>query len=90
MSVEFRALSEDTPGPKWARQFAEYWPSYSAWWAREGLSGRPTYHESRQAIRKHMPELLSLYDELCELVGGGDMEARFLSVYCPLNRYFPD
>lgn len=83
MSVEFRALSEDTPGPKWARQFAEYWPSYSAWWAREGLSGRPTYHESRQAIRKHMPELLSLYDELCELVGGGDMEARFLSFYCP-------
>ena len=83
MTLEFRSLSEDNPGPRWARQFAEYWPSYAAWWAREGLSGRPTYHECRQAIRKHMPEILALYDELCELVGGGDVEARFLSFYCP-------
>lgn len=30
-----------------------------------------------------MPEILGLYDELCELVGGGDVESRFLSFYCP-------
>ena len=30
-----------------------------------------------------MPEILDLYDELCELVGGGDIESRFLSFYCP-------
>lgn len=83
MSVEFRAISEDAPGPKWARQFAEYWPAYSAWWTREGLSGRPTYHQSRQAIRTHMPEILDLYDTLCELAGGGDKQARFLAFYCP-------
>lgn len=83
MSVVFRAINEDAPGPKWARQFAEYWPSYAAWWAREGLSGRPTYHESRRAIREHMPEILGVYDELCALAGGGDVEARFLSFYCP-------
>lgn len=83
MTVEFRAISEDRPGPKWARQFAEYWPAYSAWWAREGLSGRPTYHQSRQAIARHMPEILDLYDRLCALAGGGDIEARFLSFYCP-------
>ena len=83
MSVEFRALSEDLPGPKWARQFAEYWPSYARWWAREGYSGRPTYHESRKALRQHMPEILPLYEELCECAGGGDSAARFLSFYCP-------
>ncbi|WGW03725.1 C45 family autoproteolytic acyltransferase/hydolase [Tropicibacter oceani] len=83
MNVVFRAISEDQPGPKWAGQFAEYWPSYSAWWAREGLSGRPTYAESRRAIRDYMPELLDLYDRLCALAGGGDTEARFLSFYCP-------
>jgi predicted choloylglycine hydrolase len=83
MSVEFRALSEDLPGPKWARQFAEYWPSYARWWSREGYSGRPTYHESRTALRRHMPEILPLYDELCECAGGGDSAARFLSFYCP-------
>ena len=83
MTVEFRSFAEDSPGPIWARQFAEYWPAYSRWWAREGLSGRPTYHECRQAIRRHMPEILELYDTLCELVGGGDVESRFLSFYCP-------
>lgn len=83
MSVEFRAMSEDAPGPRWARQFREYWPAYARWWAREGLSGRPTYHEARQAIRAHMPEILDLYDELCALAGGGDVESRFLSFYCP-------
>ena len=83
MTVSFTAISEDTPGPKWARRFAMYWPSYSAWWAREGLSGRPTYTESRNAIRTHMPEILDLYDALCERAGGGDLEARFLSFFCP-------
>ncbi|SEW18803.1 Predicted choloylglycine hydrolase [Cognatiyoonia koreensis] len=83
MTVLFRAISEDIAGPKWAAQFASYWPSYAAWWAREGLSGRPTYHECRQAIKKHMPEISGLYEDLCELVGGGDKEARFLSFYCP-------
>ena len=83
MPVLFRALSEDTPGPKWAAQFAEYWPSYGAWWAREGLSGRPTFHESRQAIGRYMPEILDLYDTLSALAGGKDLQARFLSFYCP-------
>ncbi len=83
MSVEFRAISETDPGPKWAQQFAEYWPSYRSWWTREGLSGRPTYMESRAAIRTHMPDMLALYDSLCELAGGGDLQSRFLSFYCP-------
>ena len=83
MSLTFRAISEDRPGPKWAGLFAEYWPSYKAWWSREGLAGRPTYMECRRALRHHMPELSGLYDDLCELVGGGDLAARFLSFYRP-------
>jgi predicted choloylglycine hydrolase len=81
--LTFRAISEDTPGPTWARLFHELWPAYKAWWMREGLSGRPPYLESRMAIRKHMPEILPLYDDLAELAGGSDMAARFLSFYCP-------
>ena len=30
-----------------------------------------------------MPELLPTYDRLCELAGGGDLEARFLSMWNP-------
>lgn len=83
MPLTFRAIAESEPGPKWAGLFAEYWPAYAQWWSREGLASRPTYLESRRALSRHMPEMLGIYDHLCGLAGGGDMEARFLSCYCP-------
>ena len=79
----WRALTEDQPGPKWAGLFAEYWPDYHTWWLKEGDSARPTYAQCRRALKDHMPEMLPLYDQLCELAGGGDQAARFLSFYCP-------
>ncbi len=79
----WRALTEETPGPKWAGLFAEYWPDYRTWWLREGENARPTYAEGLRALRQHMPELLPLYNELCALAGGGDLAARFLSFYNP-------
>ena len=79
----WRAISEDSPGPKWAGLFAEYWPNYKRWWLKEGEAARPTYMQSRRALSEHMPEILPLYDELCELAGGGDLAARFLSSYTP-------
>lgn len=83
MSLVIRAVSEDTPGPVWSGLFRDYWPAYAKWWARDGLSARPTYLECRRALSKHMPEIADLYDTLCEAAGGGDMPARFLSFYGP-------
>ncbi len=83
MELTFRAVSEDSPGPKWAGLFSEYWPAYRRWWLQEGAEARPTYLAARRAIRQHMPEIAPLYEELCELAGGGDRAARFLSFYCP-------
>ena len=83
MDVLWRAISEQEPGPKWAGLFAEYWPSYHKWWAREGDNARPKYLECRRAMETHMPEIVPLYDQLCDLAGGGDQQARFLSFYCP-------
>lgn len=79
----WRALSEDQPGPRWAGLFAEYWPAYRKWWLKDGESARPTYLECHRALKAHMPELVPLYDSLCELAGGGDHAARFLSFYNP-------
>ena len=79
----WRALNENTPGPKWAGLFAEYWPDYKRWWLKEGESARPTYAECRRALKAHMPELVPLYENLCDLAGGSDLAARFLSFYCP-------
>ncbi len=79
----WRAISELQPGPKWAGLFQEYWPDYKRWWLSEGEENRATYLESRKALETHMPELVPLYEQLCDLAGGGDLAARFLSLYCP-------
>ncbi|MDW4499283.1 C45 family peptidase [Sulfitobacter sp. D35] len=79
----WRAITEDQPGPVWAGLFHEYWPHYRSWWLKEGEAARPTYAESRRAMKDHMPEILPLWEELTELAGGGDQAARFLSFYGP-------
>ena len=83
MELVWRAVSEAEPGPKWAGLFGEYWPDYHRWWLREGEDARPGYWDGLQALRTHLPELVPLYERLCELAGGGDHAARFLSFNCP-------
>lgn len=83
MTVIWRAINEATPGPKWAELFQQYWPSYYKWWMREGLEARPSYLDGLIALRAHMPEIVPLYEQLCETAGGSDAAARFLSFYTP-------
>ena len=81
--VNFQTVIEDRPGPQWKAQFEATWPGYRAWFLRGGMVGRPTYLESRRALREHMPELVPTWERLVELAGGGDVESRFLSLWCP-------
>jgi predicted choloylglycine hydrolase len=83
MELTFTAVAEDRPGAVWQGLFQRLWPSYRQWYLREPIEERPTYLACRQAIRAHMPELAPVYDALCELAGGGDWAARFLSLYRP-------
>lgn len=83
MEMLWRAVDLPDPGPKWAGLFHEFWPAYHTWWQSEGVHARPTYRDSHRALRRHMPELMPIYETLCELAGGGDNAARFLSFYGP-------
>ncbi len=83
VSVIFASIDEPSPGEKWQALFRRFWPAYRGWYLREGDAARPGYLTCRKALRRHMPELESTYDELVELAGGGDVEARFLSLYRP-------
>ena len=83
ISVVFKTLIEDQPGPQWQALFERLWPAYRSWFLRSGAVGRPSYLESRRALREHMPELVPVWEKLVELAGGGDVEARFLSLWCP-------
>jgi predicted choloylglycine hydrolase len=82
-ALTFEAIEEDTPGAKWEALFARHWPRYLPWFLQDGEHARATYAESARMLREHMPELVSTYERLCELAGGGDLEARMLSMWRP-------
>ena len=83
IEVTFRAVAEDLPGAVLLEQFERTWPAYRAWYLREGEAPRPSYVQCRRMLREHLPELVPTWERLVELVGGGDLEARFLSLYDP-------
>ncbi len=79
----FEAIHEDAPGSKLATFFEGGWSSYRTWFLKEGDSARPTYAQCRRAMKEHMPELVPTWETLVDLAGGGDMAARFLSLWRP-------
>ena len=82
-ALTFEAIEEVTPGQKWQALFAKHWPRYLPWFLHEGERARASYGESARMLREHMPELGATYERLCELAGGGDLEARMLSMWRP-------
>lgn len=83
MTLTFDAVSEATPGPKWAARWQRSWPAYELWFAARGGDTGPTRNQCRIALKRYMPELIGVYDRLVTLAGGTDRAARFLSTWCP-------
>lgn len=83
MLISFNCLQENKPGEKWKSLFDYTWPHYKAWFLTDGHLARKGYLTSYTEFERHMPELLPVYQQLIELAGGGDLEARFLTMYCP-------
>jgi predicted choloylglycine hydrolase len=77
------AIAEPLPGEKWRSLFSYHWSAYRRWFLSEGAAARPLYLSARRALKQHMPELLPTYERLVALAGGGDVAARFLTLYCP-------
>lgn len=83
MQTTFEAIFEYKPGIKWQNVFKRYWPAYKKWYVKGGLENRPTYSTCRRQLKNYMPEIIPVYERLCELSGGDDLSARFLSLYNP-------
>lgn len=83
MYVNFRVVHSDETLSEWAAWFRSVWPSYRQWYLREGMLARPSYLQCLQAIKHYMPAYFPLWEKLIAAVDGGDVEARFLSLYCP-------
>lgn len=83
MDLHFEALAEDQPGPRWQHWFHTLWPAYRRWYLAKGATERPTFLDCERALHTHLPKFVPTWERLVELAGGGDIEARFLSLYCP-------
>jgi predicted choloylglycine hydrolase len=83
LTLEFRAIAEPEPGPRWQARFAAAWPHYRRWFERDGHAARPSYAVARRMLAEHMPELVPVWSRLVELAGGGDGAARMLALYDP-------
>ncbi len=81
--LTFSAIEQFEPGARWAELFQAHWPRYRAWFLQEGELARTSYADSRRALNEYMPELVPTYERVCELAGGGDLEARFLAMWAP-------
>jgi predicted choloylglycine hydrolase len=80
----FRAIDGGTSiDDRLPELFATGWPAYRSWFLREGEAARASYAVGAYKLRQHMPELVPAYERLVEAVGGGDLEARFLSHWSP-------
>jgi len=83
VKLAFRWLAEDLPGAGWQALLQRSWPSYRRWFSIGGERARPALRTSRSKLREHLPELLPVWERLCELAGGDEEVARMLSLYRP-------
>lgn len=83
MLVTVNCIHEEKPGKKWQKTFNKTWPYYKEWFLTEGHFARQSYMIGIEKLEYYMPELFPIYNQLTELAGGGDLAARYLSMYCP-------
>lgn len=84
MFIQLNLIKEALAGgDKWTSFFNRVWPLYKTWFLSEGFLKRPGYLSCYNEFKRCMPELLPVYEQLCEAVGGDDVKSRFLSMYNP-------
>ncbi|MDQ6946377.1 MAG: C45 family autoproteolytic acyltransferase/hydrolase [Actinomycetota bacterium] len=82
-TLNFRAVQETTPGSKLSGLFGEFWPSYRAWYLRDGDNARPTLAEARDALQRYMPELLPIWQRLIVACKADEIAATMLTMFDP-------
>ena len=83
MNITFNAMADDASGHAWKGVVGRLWPAYRQWYVNDGSLARPSFLACRRALELHMPEFVPRWAKLAELAGGGDLAARFLSLWCP-------
>ena len=83
MLKRFVFIKEDQPEEAWLARFVAGRAEAERWYLGAGHGEPPTAAECRMALIEHMPELVALYDRVCNLVGDDEMAHRILSHFRP-------
>lgn len=83
MRKRFLARRETRPGDAWLADFAAGRAEAERWYLGQGRDAPATSGECRDALRRHMPELLPHYDRACAMLGDDDFAHRIISHWRP-------
>lgn len=83
MEMTFRSLMEEAPGKAWKQVFETGWPGWRAWLRARQAADAPSLAASEQALRRHMPEMVPVWESLVERAGADEEAARFLTFWSP-------
>jgi predicted choloylglycine hydrolase len=82
-TLRFVGIDEDRPGARWQALYTETWQAYRRWWLHKGVEQRPDRVDAEAALRRYMPELVSVHEELVRLAGDDDTTAAMLTLWNP-------
>ena len=79
------AEAEAQPGLAWLSRFQAGREEADRWYRGERPVDLPSGTDCREALARHMPELLAHYDRACAMAGDDEMAHRILSHYRPAD-----
>lgn len=83
MHLNFKSLTEDRPSDALRQVFAHGWPGWSAWLRKRRTANAKDVRDASLALRQHMPEFESLWDNWLTICGDEPDTALFLSFWSP-------
>ncbi|MGC1206472.1 MAG: C45 family peptidase, partial [Ornithinimicrobium sp.] len=83
--ITFHAYREPAPGPRWQALWEATRSAYRGFYLSEGAAARPSLAECREALERHMPEMVPTWERLSALATDDehddDIPARLLSMW---------
>jgi predicted choloylglycine hydrolase len=84
LTVAWTSFAERDPGAGFARHWGVVGPPLERWWLSDGRRHDAASAKAAEAaLRRHLPELVPLWERLVELAGGSRLAATILSLWNP-------